>query len=414
MAAGKENGKETDQGASGTGRSVRNIAEERLARSKETSELVSQQTPEDLIHELQVHQIELEMQAEELRNAHLALKESHDKYLDLYDFAPLGYLTLTDKALIAEANLTSAALLDVGRSTLIKARFSKFIAETDTDKWHRYFMNLVKRGEKLTCTITLTRSDGVTFPARLEAVRIMDGSDQSLSVRVVFSDITDTRRIEDALRVSSKKLNLLSSMTRHDINNQLLVLNGYLGIIQNKISDPAMEKDFTHVTDASSRISRIIRFTKEYDQIGIKSSQWLDCRTLANTASGQITLGKITLKNEIPDGVKVFADPMIEKVFFNLLDNAVRHGGKITGIRLFSEKRDADLILVCEDDGVGIGAGEKELIFDKEYGKNTGLGLFLAREILDISGITLRETGEPGRGARFEMRVPRGAWRVTR
>jgi signal transduction histidine kinase len=110
----------------------------------------------------------------------------------------------------------------------------------------------------------------------------------------------------------------------------------------------------------------------------------------------------------------VFADPMIEKVFFNLLENAVRHGGKITGIRLFSEKRDADLILVCEDDGVGIGAGEKELIFDKEYGKNTGLGLFLAREILDISGITLRETGEPGRGARFEMRVPRGAWRVTR
>ncbi len=93
------------------------------------------------------------------------------------------------------------------------------------------------------------------------------------------------------------------------------------------------------------------------------------------------------------------------------MDNAVRHGGKITTVRFSAEERDGDHIVVCEDDGVGIPLDEKEKIFDRGFGKNTGLGLFLSREVLDITGITIKETGEPGVGARFEMTVPKGAWR---
>jgi len=95
------------------------------------------------------------------------------------------------------------------------------------------------------------------------------------------------------------------------------------------------------------------------------------------------------------------------------MDNAARHGGKIMTLRFSAEKRNGDQIVVCEDDGVGVPAEEKEKIFERGFGKNTGLDLFLSREILDITGITITETGEPGKGARFEMVVPKGMWRYT-
>jgi signal transduction histidine kinase len=117
------------------------------------------------------------------------------------------------------------------------------------------------------------------------------------------------------------------------------------------------------------------------------------------------------VKNDFINNTEVFADPLIVKVFFNLMDNAVRHGGKITTIRFYVAESGADHSIVCEDDGEGIPAEEKSRIFKRGFGNNTGLGLFLSREILSITGITIAETGEPGKGARFEMTVPKGMWR---
>jgi signal transduction histidine kinase len=111
------------------------------------------------------------------------------------------------------------------------------------------------------------------------------------------------------------------------------------------------------------------------------------------------------------DGEEVFADPLIEKVIYNLADNAIRYGKTITTITFTSRAAGDVLELVCEDDGVGIEDSEKEKIFERGFGKNTGLGLFLTREILMITGITIREDGESGKGARFIITFPRGAFR---
>jgi signal transduction histidine kinase len=155
----------------------------------------------------------------------------------------------------------------------------------------------------------------------------------------------------------------------------------------------------------------MIQITKTYEDIGISAPLWQDARTLFESAVHETAAGKIRCVNDIPPGREVFADPLIGKVFYNLIDNAVRYGGKITTIRFSAEVHGTEEIIVCEDDGEGISAGEKDLIFLRGSGKNTGLGLALAREILSITGITIRETGEPGKGARFEMTVPKGAWR---
>ena len=134
-------------------------------------------------------------------------------------------------------------------------------------------------------------------------------------------------------------------------------------------------------------------------------------RTLVDTASGEVTLGQVVVKNDLPAGAEVFADPLIAKVCNNLVDNAVRHGGKNTTLWFSIEGREGDYIIVCEDDGCGVMADEKEKIFERGFGKNTGLGLFLSREILAITDITITENGTPGKGARFEMTVPKGMWR---
>ncbi|MDO9035314.1 MAG: PAS domain-containing sensor histidine kinase [Methanoregula sp.] len=412
MAAGNKSLKEKKPDTSGSGHSMRDDAEEQLAHSQESSSDLKGQTPEQLIHELQVHQIELEMQADELRRAHLALEESRDKYLDLYEFAPLGYLSLTDKGLISDVNLTGASLLGIERNNLLRAPFSKFMSEKDSDTWHRYFLNVLNHEEKQSCTLMLKRGDSSPFPARLESIRIPGKTDGAPTVRVAISDITDIRRVEDALRVSNKKLTLLSSITRHDINNQLLTLNGFLGLLQSEVTDPKHEGYFTRITKAIDQITAMIRFTKEYEKIGANAPFWQDCRKLVDTAAKQASFGQVVLKNDLPDGFEVFADPLMVKVCYNMMDNAVRYGGKITTLRFSALEREGDHIVVCEDDGEGVVANEKEMIFKRGFGKNTGLGLTLAREILDITGITIRETGEPGKGARFEMRVPEGAYRL--
>jgi signal transduction histidine kinase len=226
----------------------------------------------------------------------------------------------------------------------------------------------------------------------------------------IISDISREKQAEDAIRQANRKLKLLSSITRHDMNNQLLVLNGFLNLLHKKVKDEELEDFFTKIRKASSRISSMIQFTREYEEIGVTAPTWQECRELVDTAAKEAPLGQVTLKNDLAAGVEVLADPLISKVCYNLMDNATRYGVKITTICFSAMEQGDDLIVVCEDDGEGVPANEKEKIFERGFGKNTGLGLALSREILAITGITIAETGEPGKGARFEMTVPKGMW----
>ncbi|MFA5268956.1 MAG: PAS domain-containing sensor histidine kinase [Methanoregula sp.] len=237
---------------------------------------------------------------------------------------------------------------------------------------------------------------------------------------VFLIDMTERKALEDLLRarmeelrqtstsllLANKKLNLLSSITRHDINNQLTGLITYLGILETEQSDPALAVYCQNAMTAAEQIAAMIRFTSEYEKIGISAPVWQDCRSIVDTAASLAPLGKVVVHNDLPAGMEVFADPLVEKVFYNLMDNAVRYGRKISAIQFFLSEEDGKVIIVCEDDGDGVTAGDKERIFDRGFGKNSGLGLALSREILDITGIAILETGTPGAGARFEMTVP--------
>jgi PAS domain S-box-containing protein len=148
-------------------------------------------TTEILLHELLVHKVELEMQNEELRRAHNELEEARDRYIDLYEFAPVGYITINREGLISEINLTGSTLLGVDRTKLIKRRFSTFVALQDKDLWHRLFMNMMQHptGEKQEFCLEMTRADGTLFYAHFDCLR-RETLDTPPMLRVALTDIS--------------------------------------------------------------------------------------------------------------------------------------------------------------------------------------------------------------------------------
>lgn len=216
---------------------------------------------------------------------------------------------------------------------------------------------------------------------------------------------------QDAFETANKKLKLLSGITRHDIKNQLLALMGFIGLAKMKTTDPDQLHYIEREEIAAQNIQRQIEFTKSYEEIGVHAPQWHDIGTLCTAMQALVTGDRIVVSAAV-EGLEVFADPLLEKVFENLIDNSRRHGERVRHITFSTLQYGLDyLALVYEDDGVGVHGDDKERIFEKGFGKNTGLGLFLTREILSITGLTIRESGEYGRGARFEIMVPKGRYR---
>jgi signal transduction histidine kinase len=206
----------------------------------------------------------------------------------------------------------------------------------------------------------------------------------------------------------------MGSVARHDILNSLTVVLGFIRIAKQAPNAAARETAIDKIEAAANKIRRQIAFTKEYQNLGVKAPQWQGVSTLISKASPHGSMSAVQIIDET-DSLFVFADPLFEKVFSTLIDNAVMHGGEqLTTIRFSWFKKDGDLIISCEDDGKGVPQENKSLIFERGFGTNAGPGLFLCREIiLAITGMTIEETGQPGHGARFDIRVPEGKYRFN-
>ncbi len=226
-------------------------------------------------------------------------------------------------------------------------------------------------------------------------------------------DITHRKQAEEAVREANQKLRLLTGLTRHDILNQLSALQAFHDLILQTTDPEVIHTRIRQAQDACDRIEEIIGFTREYENFGTISSGWQQIKPLVRSACYEVRLGGMNLTETIEQGLEVYADPIIRKVFTTLIENAARHGEKITSLSVSTRKEGDSLLIVFEDDGAGVAEWEKNIIFEHGYGKNTGIGLFLAREILAITGLSIRETGTPGNGARFEIVVPAGKFRFS-
>jgi signal transduction histidine kinase len=227
---------------------------------------------------------------------------------------------------------------------------------------------------------------------------------------VLQNDIAKRKKVEAALETANQKLNLLSQITRHDISSRVFTLLVDIDLAKEFAEDIRLKDALEKMELTSISIQDQITFTKDYQEIGAQAPTWHAVAPMVNHAAEQLDLQGVEINIRLGN-TEIFADSMIKKVFYNLIDNALRHGDHVTRI-VFSSHETADgLLIVCEDNGVGIPPQDKAQIFLKGFGRDSGLGLFLIREILSITKISIRETGDYGNGARFEMLVGKGDYR---
>jgi len=230
-------------------------------------------------------------------------------------------------------------------------------------------------------------------------------------ILLAIEDVSELNRTKEAFQEANKKLKLLSGLTRHDIVNHISAMSMTLGLMEGESDLEVIHSRLSMAAKICEKMESIIGFTKEYDSFGTISSGWQGVHQTIVSAVSEIALKGITFENQIYEDIEIYAEPILRKVFATLIENSVRHGKKASWIRYSGKEMEGVYYLSCEDNGVGIQAEQKELIFDHGYGQHTGIGLFLAREILSITGLSIRECGIEGEGAIFEISVPSGKFR---
>lgn len=283
---------------------------------------------------------------------------------------------------------------------LDKTRISK-------EMWRKFQTHLQAQSE-----YRFMRPDGTITWLYGQSVPVYDANGGIRGYVGTITDITDRKRIEDAIHLANKKLNLMNDITRHDILNTITGIFGLIDMAVASGNKEELSQLLGQIKEEGVLIQRQITFTRDYQGVGVNAPLWQNVREVASRAIKNVVHPGVTIVIDIED-TEIFADPLLEKVFYNLVDNALRYGERVTTIRFYYQISDSGLALICEDDGVGVPEGSKSHIFERGVGKNTGMGLFLTREILRITSITIKEDGIPGKGARFEMLIPNGMWRFV-
>lgn len=284
------------------------------------------------------------------------------------------------------------------------------VMASDEELQSKSYKVMRREGNGLVAETIHARPRGLDLHLWAKANPLYDENGAIVGAVETVRDITDIRQAEYALQEANKKLSLLGSVTRHDIRNRMHGLIGFMELAKQS-KDPAEVKHYLDaIARSSAEILRQIEFAQDYEDLGARSPYWQDVGFVIAKILGQRDLPGLTVDYAIC-GLECYADPLFERVFDNLIDNAVKYGGGVTRIMFSVSDTATGHGLICEDNGIGIPAEEKERIFERGYGKNTGLGLFLVREILAITDLTIRENGIPGKGARFEIGLPVGRFR---
>jgi PAS domain S-box-containing protein len=423
----------------------------------EDLEALSPEAMRRLLHELRVHQIELEMQNEELRRAQADLGASQAAYFDLYDLAPVGYVTVSEKGEILEANLAAATLLGVPRGALVQQQFSGFILGADQDLYYRHRKQLFETlsassgqtGEPQACEPRMMKKDGTVFWAHLEATAAQDPSTSSGQAtdgapvcRVVLSDITERKRAEEEnakLEAQLQQAQKMESVGRlaggvaHDFNNMLGIILGHTEMAIDQV-DPTQPlfANLEQIRMAANRSADLTRQLLAFARKQMVAPRVLD---LNETVACMLTMLVRLIREDIrltwepkADLWPVKVDPsQIDQILANLCVNArdsIPEVGKITietGNITFDEDycaAHADfvsgeyVVLSVSDDGCGMDRETLARIFEpffttKELGKGTGLGLATVYGMVRQNNGFIDVHSEPGQGTTFKIYLPR-------
>jgi PAS domain S-box-containing protein len=421
------------------------------ARWRARPDDLAEQSPgqiQHLVHELRVHQIELEMQNEELRRAQLELDAARARYFDLYDLAPVGYCTASEKGLILEANLTAASLLGVARGALVKQPLTRFVLTEDQDIYYQHRKQLFETGAPQTCELRLVKNDGTPFWARLAATVV-----QSAGVpvcRVTLSDISERKQAETALRelnatleqrVADRTRQLaeanaqLSELDRlkddfisrisHELRTPLTSIIIYLDLFEN--GKPEKRSKYLQVLNEQAvRLQHLIESLLEVTQHGGSAASLRIAPTDLNRLAGSLAADMAprtaargltlttTLTPELPcaSADAISLAQALSKLATNALNYTPAGGAIDLSTAEVIENGETWITCTIRDTGSGIAPDEQAHIFARFYrGRaaadykipGAGTGLSISRDLLTLMAgrLTVQSDGVPGHGSAF-------------
>ena len=422
------------------GQAEKKIFRRKTARMPETPEALSPEEARQMLHELRVHQIELEIQNEELRRTQAELEVSQARYFDLYDLAPVGYVTVSEKGLILEANLTAATLLGAARGALIKQRLTRFILPEDQDIYYRHRKLLFETGAPQVCEMRMVRADADFFWARIEATAAKEAGSGENVCRIAMSDVTERTQAGRALRkahdeleqrvaerteelrwanedlraeINERKqteeallrarkleaLGILAGGIAHDFNNLMMVVKGSVDLAIDRLSpnhDAYQFLEYAHkgMDQAKELTNRLITFSRG----GSPLRKICDVAKIVRDAVGRTVKGtNVGVRFDFSENIRPaeIDELQMKQVFYNLTTNAVEampEGGTLAVLGENVEIRGGDTLPLIQgpylritftDEGVGIPEDHLIKVFDpyfttKEMGAQKGMGLGLS------------------------------------
>jgi len=253
------------------------------------------------------------------------------------------------------------------------------------------------------------KKDGSLVQVSVSAAPIANESGVT-GIVAMYKDISDLKNAEKRMDVMNEKLRVVGGLTRHDIRNKLAAVAGSAYLLRKRFaSEPNAIECLESIKTAVRESERIFDFASAYEKLGVEQLVYVNAKMILEEAIAMFPdLKGVRIVNDC-DGLTLLADSLLRQLFYNLIDNSLRYGQKATQIRAYYEKtQDNELRLTYEDDGIGISKDAKPKLFNEGFttGKGSGHGLYLIREIMDVYGWTIDETGEPGKGARFTISIP--------
>jgi PAS domain S-box-containing protein len=344
----------------------------------------------------------------EAKQAQKALKESEEKFKQLFTQNPEATCYLDADLHILDVNPRFCELFRYSLEE-IKAKSINVIVPEDKmddarilrknalDK-HVYFDTVRKRKDGLLVSVSVSAA----------SMKIMD---ELTGYVMIYKDISELKKSEHDLAVMNEKLRVVGGLTRHDVRNKLSTITGNAYLLKKQLSGDsnALEK-LKDMEAAVEQTVRILDFAKTYEMLGVEELVYVDVgKTVDEAASLFSSLDGVKVVNDCR-GLNVLADSLLRQLFYNLMDDSLKYGKTITQVRIHYQRTDGNqLELVYEDDGVGVAEEAKHKLFAKGYttGKGSGYGLYLIKKMVEVYDWTIQETGEPGKGSRFIMTIPK-------
>jgi PAS domain S-box-containing protein len=337
------------------------------------------------------------------------LRNIEERYRNLADSLPEIVFEADDKGVPTFVNRQALEIMGYSKDEIKQMNILQFLVPEDRQRAKENIQRRMQGEKSSSNEYIMLRKNGSTFPGMIFTEKIIS-AEGKLGLKGIIVNISQNKKAAEIVQTLNEKLLVVGRLTRHDVGNRLAVIAGQSYLLRKKMKDnPELIKQLDAIDFSIASSNKLFEFSRLYERIGAeKPSNIKVAKAFSQALALQPNVITPEIINECQE-LEVWADSLLTELFFNLIDNSLKHGEKVTQIRLHYTKDPQGVMLIYEDNGVGISQTNKAKLFTEGFStaKSTGLGLYLIKKMLNTYGWSITEEGELGKGAKFTIKIPK-------